>query len=228
MLGGAVAQALQFGGINEVGLAGAELEGSPFLFQGIEAVAQALPEPVASVGRAEEAGYAAGGGEHGSDDIVPDAGGHEGGFVEDGEIEAGTAEFVGVMGGADGDHTAFWQIDAAFTVAYDDVFQVFDCVYQIGPDVVSRLIARDDPPAALVFQVCRFQDFDESHLRFAPAPPASQDFEARGAFEDFHLPGVGHVEGYRGRQIGFGCVVPFPFGPSGKDLHSCPLIVHCD
>ena len=121
MLSGVVLDAFQFAGIDELGLGGAEMEGSPFVLQGVEAVAMAFPEPVAALGCAEEAGGPAGRGEHGSDDIVPDMGGHPGGFVEDGEIEAVAAQFIGIMGAADGDHPAFWQINAAFGFVYGDV-----------------------------------------------------------------------------------------------------------
>ena len=122
MLSGVVLDAFQFGGIDEFGLGGAEMESSPFVLQRVEAVAMAFPKPVAALGCAEEAGAAAGSGEHGSDDIVPNMGGHPGGFVEDGEIEAVAAQFIGVMGAADGDHTAFLQINAALGLVNGDVF----------------------------------------------------------------------------------------------------------
>ena len=96
MLSGVVLDAFQFGGIDEFGLGGAEMESSPFVLQRVEAVAMAFPKPVAALGCAEEAGAAAGSGEHGSDDIVPNMGGHPGGFVEDGEIEAVAAQFIGL------------------------------------------------------------------------------------------------------------------------------------
>ena len=123
--GCAALDAREFGRIDEAGLGGAEMEGSPFFFFGIEAGAMAMPEPVSSVGRAEEAGGAAGKGEHGTDDVVPDTGGHPGGFVDDGKVQAFAAKFIGVVGAADGDDSAFWQVNAAIGRAYVDAGEMF-------------------------------------------------------------------------------------------------------
>ena len=101
--------------------------------QGIAAVAMAFPEPVAAFGCAQKTGGAAGGGEHGPDDIVPDMGGHAGGFVEDDEVETVSAQFVGVMGAADGDDAALWQVDAALGFVDDDVFEVLDDAHEAAP-----------------------------------------------------------------------------------------------
>ena len=199
--GRAVFDAVQFSGVNEIGIGGAEMEGLPFGFLGIEAGAVAAPEPVASVGRAEEAGDAAGGGEHGTDDIVPDAGGHEGGFVEDGEIQAFAAEFIGIMGAADGDHAAFGQVNAAFSRAYYDAGEVFDAGFEVAPDLACHLVGGGDPPAAFVFHVRGFEDVDQPQLRFAPAPAAGQGLEACGVIEDFQLSGVGRSAGDGRGQI---------------------------
>ena len=103
VFGSAALDGGEFFVMDKAGIGGAEMEGLPLILFGVAAVLVALPEPVASVGSAEEAGDAAGFGEHGADDVVPDAGGHEGGFVEDNEIEAGAAEIIGIMGAADDD-----------------------------------------------------------------------------------------------------------------------------
>ena len=96
---------------------------------------------------------------------MPDAGGHESGFIEDDEAEPGTAQVVGHLGGADGDGSAFSQRNAAFALADGDAFQVLDGVDQLGPDFfVGSSIVGDDPPAALVMQVGGSEDFDETDL----------------------------------------------------------------
>ena len=48
--GGFPPDAFEFVGVDEVGLSGAEVEGSPFILQGVEAVAVTFPVPVSSVG----------------------------------------------------------------------------------------------------------------------------------------------------------------------------------
>ena len=199
--GRAVFDAGQFGGVNEIGIGGFEMEGLPFRFLGVEAGAVAAPEPVASVGCAEEAGDAAGKGEHGADDIVPDARGHEGGFVKDGKIQAFAAEFIGVVGAADGDHATFGQVNATFSRAYYDAGEVFDAGFEVAPDLACHLVGGGDPPAAFVFHVGGLEDVDDSQLRFAPAPAAGQGFEACGVVEDFFLSGVWGSAGDGRRQI---------------------------
>ena len=98
----------------------------PILLFGVEPIAVAFPEPVASVGRAEEERAAAAGGKHGSDDLVPGIAVDESRFIDDHEIEASAAQLMPTMGAANLDHPAFWQIDSPFCQAYFHPFQVFD------------------------------------------------------------------------------------------------------
>ena len=210
--------------MDEAGVGGAVVEGLPFFFFGVEAIAVAGPEPVAAVGRREEASGAAGGGEHGADDIVPDVGGHEGGFVEDGEIEAGAAEFVGAVGAADGDHAAFWQVNSPFGCAYYEAGEVFYRAYQVAPDLACHLVGGADPPAVFVFEVGGSEDLDDSQLRFAPAAAAGYGFEAGGVVEDFPLSGVWRSAENGRRHIRFGWMFRFALAGSAPGYHSVPPV----
>ena len=98
------------------------MKGLPFIFFGVQADAVEFPEPISSVGRGEEERAAAGGGEHGSDDVLPEGGAHVGGFVEHGEVDAVAAEVIGIVGAADGDHAAAGQVNPFFSFAYGDAF----------------------------------------------------------------------------------------------------------
>lgn len=90
---------------------------------------------------------------------------------------------------------------------------MFDAVFQVAPDLARHLVGGGDPPAAFVFEVGGFEDVDQPQFRFAPASSASECLEAGGAFEDLHLPRVGHyaLDGRRQIRCGWVGVVAGPF-----------------
>lgn len=118
-LGGLEADGMEFGGVNEGVIKGGVVEASPS--GAVTGVGEAFPEPVFAVGGAEEEGVAFAFEEHGLDDLGPDGGLHEGGFVEDDEIEAGTAQVIGGVGAFDGDPAAAGEVEAAVGFADGDL-----------------------------------------------------------------------------------------------------------
>ena len=126
---------------------------------------------------------------------------HAGGFIEHDEIEAVAAQFVGIMGAADGDHAAFGQIDAALCMTNYYAGQMFYGAHQVAPDLARHPVGGRQPPAAFVLHVSGVEDVGFAQLRLAPAASASQHFEAGWALQDGLLAGVGPHEGYGGRRI---------------------------
>ena len=195
------ADVFEFGGGDERVIGAVEMEGSPVLLGGIEAELAQLPEPVAAFGCAEDKRLAEGGGEHGADDFDPKTGVDEGGFVEDGEIEPFAAQVIGMMGAADRDHAAVWQIDAAFVLADFAPFQVFDSAFQVAPDLIGHLVGRRQPPAAFVLYDRRDQNGRQRQFRFPPATAASHHFEAGRVLHHPFLPRVEPLESDRRRGV---------------------------
>ena len=88
------------------------MKGLPFRQFGIETEGKEIPEPIATHGRAQEEGAAAGCDEHGADDFRPDARVHESCFVQHSQVQAFAAQVIRGPGGADGDHATVRGIDA--------------------------------------------------------------------------------------------------------------------
>ena len=192
----------EFGGIDEGVVGGGKVEGLPVAPLGVLAELVQVVEPVASVGGAQEEGAAAGGGEHGSDDLDPELRVHEGGFIEDDEIESFAAQVVGVPGAVDGDHAAAGQVNAAFAFADLLPFQWFGSALQVAPDLGGHFAGGRQPPAAFVLPDCGYEDAGDAEFGFAPAASAGDDFEASRVVHDLRLSRVGVFELDRGSGIG--------------------------
>ena len=63
-------------------------------------------------------------------------------------------------------------VNAAFACAFYDPGEIFAAFCPVASDLPRYLLAARNPPAALLFQVDRFQDLDLPQSRSAPAPPA--------------------------------------------------------
>ena len=192
---------VQFGGLDEGVVGAGKVEGLPFGLSGIVAEAKEVAEPIASFGRAQKQGVAAGGGEHGTDDFGPEAGVHESGFVEHGEIETFATQVVGMVGATNGDHAATGEVNAAFGFADAGSFQCLDSALQVSPDLTRHLSGRRQPPAAFVLVQGRVENAGHPQFRFAPAAAAGDHFEPRGVFHHLRLPRVEDLELYRRSNI---------------------------
>ena len=195
------ADVFEFFFMDEVVGGGGKVEGLPFVFFGIKSDAIEVPEPVTPAGGAEEEGASSGGDEHGSNDVGPGAGMDEGGFVEDGEIQAFSAEVIGIPSAADGDHAAVWEIDASFSFAYFQVWQVDEAVFEVAPDLARHWFGGRQPPAAVIVLQSVVENCNFAEFGFAPSASAGGYFEAGWVVQDFHLPGVSGGEFDRRRRI---------------------------
>lgn len=194
MIGCQAADAFEFLFFDEFVIGGGKVEGSPFVFFGIEADAIEVPEPVTSAGGAEEEGASARRDEHGSNDLGPGLLIDESGFVEDDEIQAVAAKVIGIVSAANGNHAAVWEINAAFSFAYFQAGQVSEAVFEVAPDLVRHPFGGRQPPAAVSPLEGVDQDGGFAEFGFAPAASAGGYFEAGGVLQDFPLPGVQGVE----------------------------------
>lgn len=189
MFGGLGADDIEFGGVDE-GVVGAGEMKVPPTALALDAHLIEMPEGVFAVGGGEKERAAAPIQEHGADDFRPDGGGHEGGFVEDDEIQPCPAQVIRRVGGADGDGTAAGEVEAAVGVVDAATGEMGGDGLHLFPDIGGHGVGGGEPPTFLTTGGGG-EDGIEADEGFAETAATGDDAKTGAGFKNGLLVGMG-------------------------------------
>jgi len=120
--------------------------------------------------------------------LRPDGRFHEGGFIEDDEIQPCSAQIVGRVSAFDSDPAATFEVEAAGGFADADV-EITTGEFEITPDVIGHVIGGGEPPAGFAisngFENSAFADFG-----FTETAATSDDLKTGFALQNDFLVGM--------------------------------------
>ncbi len=171
---------------DEAALGGGELKGLPI---GISFGEFELGEEViVAFGSADEEGAAFPVGKRGAEDFVPGFGAMGGEFIHDEEIDARTAEGIGIEGAGDEESGVPGEIDAELGFVGAFGTQVAGEEFEAVPgDAFGLLIVGADVPNDAIALAGFAEHFGEGEIGFAEAAAGDEDAETGGGMKDFEL-----------------------------------------